>query len=64
MTAAAEASGCINMVGFNYIRTPASQFARRLIDTDAIGPITWFRDGLEVNRIIEAAHASGAWVDL
>ncbi|MEY4871694.1 MAG: hypothetical protein RLZZ563_1024, partial [Pseudomonadota bacterium] len=25
MTAAAEAAGVINMVGFNYIRTPASQ---------------------------------------
>jgi predicted dehydrogenase len=28
MVAAAEASGAANMVGFNYIRTPASQFAR------------------------------------
>ena len=27
MVAAAEASGCVNMVGFNYIRTPASQYA-------------------------------------
>ena len=31
MVAAAEASGAVNMVGFNYIRTPASQFARALI---------------------------------
>jgi predicted dehydrogenase len=43
MVAAAEASGCVNMVGFNYIRTPASQFARRLIASGTIGPITWFR---------------------
>jgi predicted dehydrogenase len=28
MVAAAEKSGCINMIGFNYIRTPASQLAR------------------------------------
>ena len=28
MVAAAEASGVANMVGFNYIRTPASQYAR------------------------------------
>jgi predicted dehydrogenase len=43
MTAAAEASGCINMVGYNYIRTPASQYARQLIADGAIGEITWFR---------------------
>ncbi|WP_282096624.1 Gfo/Idh/MocA family protein [Epibacterium ulvae] len=43
MTAAAEASGVANMVGFNYIRTPASQYARKLIAEGAIGDITWFR---------------------
>ena len=43
MTAAAEASGVVNMVGFNYIRTPASQFARALIAGGEIGEITWFR---------------------
>ena len=31
------------MVGFNYIRTPASQFARALIADGEIGDITWFR---------------------
>lgn len=43
MVAAAQASGCVNMVGFNYIRTPASQFARALIARGEIGQITWFR---------------------
>ena len=43
MVAAAEASGCVNMVGFNYIRTPASQFARKLIADGELGQITWFR---------------------
>ena len=43
MVAAAQASGVVNMVGFNYIRTPASQFARQLIAEGAIGDITWFR---------------------
>ena len=43
MVAAAESSGVINMVGFNYIRTPASQFARKLIAEGGIGTVTWFR---------------------
>jgi predicted dehydrogenase len=43
MVQAAEASGCVNMVGFNYIRTPASQFARHLVASGAIGDVTWFR---------------------
>jgi len=43
MTDAAVKSGTINMVGFNYFRTPVTQFARKLIDNDTIGEITWFR---------------------
>jgi predicted dehydrogenase len=40
---AAAARGHVNMVGFNYIRTPASQYARALIAAGEIGDITWFR---------------------
>jgi len=43
MVAAAEASGAANMVGFNYGRTPATQFARALVAEGAIGTPTWFR---------------------
>ncbi len=43
MTQAAEASGLANMVGFNYIRTPASQFARKLVADGTIGRVVWFR---------------------
>ncbi len=43
MTQAAQDSGVPNMIGFNYIRTPASQFARKLIADGAIGDVTWFR---------------------
>jgi len=43
MTAAAERSGCVNMVGFNYIRTPASQLARQIVASGEIGAITHFR---------------------
>ena len=37
------AKGHINMVGYNYIRTPAAQYARKLLADGAIGDITWFR---------------------
>ncbi|NCF48375.1 MAG: Gfo/Idh/MocA family oxidoreductase [Bacteroidetes bacterium] len=43
MVAAANAAGVANMVAYNYIRTPASQFARKLIAEGAIGDVTWFR---------------------
>ncbi len=43
MTKAAKESGVVNMVGFNYIRTPATQYARQLIQEGVIGDITWFR---------------------
>jgi len=43
MNAAAEASGQANMVGFNYIRTPASRYARALVAEGEIGDVTWFR---------------------
>lgn len=43
MVAAAEGSGAVNMVGFNYIRTPASQFARAMVASGEIGEVVWFR---------------------
>jgi len=43
MLAAGEAAGAIHMTGFNYIRTPASQFARQLVAEGRIGDVTWFR---------------------
>jgi len=43
MTTLAEHSGCINMVGFNYIRTPLTQYAKMLIEQGAIGDINYFR---------------------
>lgn len=43
MVAAADAADVANMVGFNYIRTPASQFVRKLLADGAIGQVTWFR---------------------
>ncbi len=43
MVQAAENSGVVNMVGFNYARTPATQYAKQLIAEGAIGDVTWFR---------------------
>ena len=43
MVAAANRAGVAQMVGFNYIRTPASQYARALISSGEIGDVTWFR---------------------
>ena len=43
MTAAAEAADVVHMTGFNYVRTPATQFARQLIAAGTIGEVTWFR---------------------
>lgn len=60
MVAAAEASGCVNMVGFNYIRTPASQFARQLIANGDIGDITWFR-GEHTEDFYADPNAPATW---
>ncbi|MEM8851241.1 MAG: Gfo/Idh/MocA family oxidoreductase [Pseudomonadota bacterium] len=43
MVAAAETSGLPNMIGFNYVRTPATRFVHQLLAEDAIGQVTWFR---------------------
>ena len=43
MCVAADRANVVNMVGFNYIRTPASQYARKLIKDGAIGKLLWFR---------------------
>ncbi len=43
MVHAADASGVVHMTGFNYIRTPASQYARQLVADGVIGEVTWFR---------------------
>ena len=43
MVAAAEAAGTVNMTGFNYIRTPASEYARQLIADGRIGKLTHIR---------------------
>ena len=46
MVAAAGKAGVANIVGFNYARTPATQYARRLIAEGTLGDITWFQGSI------------------
>lgn len=54
------AAGRIGMTGFNYIRTPASQFARQLIAEGAIGDVTWFR-GEHTEDFLADPNAPANW---
>lgn len=56
----AAAQGHINMVGFNYIRTPASQFARQLVAEGVIGDVTWFR-GEHTEDFLADPQAPATW---
>jgi len=60
MTQAAEAAGVANMVGFNYIRTPASRYARNLIRDGVIGRLTWFR-GEHTEDFLADPHLPPSW---
>lgn len=60
MVRAAEAAGVAHMVGFNYIRTPASQYARHLIQAGALGRITAFR-GEHTEDFLADPQAPATW---
>ena len=60
MVAAAEASGQPNMIGFNYVRTPATQFVRQLLADGVIGRVTWFR-GEHTEDFLSDPDASANW---
>ncbi|MEP5728790.1 MAG: Gfo/Idh/MocA family oxidoreductase [Sulfitobacter sp.] len=54
------AEGQISMTGFNYIRTPASQFARKLIAQGTIGDVTWFR-GEHTEDFLADPNSPATW---
>ncbi len=54
------AEGHVNMVAYNYIRTPAAQFARKLIAEGEIGEVTWFR-GEHTEDFYADPHAPATW---
>ena len=60
MVAAAEDAGAINMTAFNYIRTPASQYARQLIVDGVIGDVTRFR-GEHTEDFLADPTAPATW---
>ena len=60
MTEAAESAGIVNMVGFNYVRTPATQYARQLLQKGEIGDITWFR-GEHTEDFLADVNEPGNW---
>jgi predicted dehydrogenase len=43
LAAAAEAKGVVTLVGYNYLRSPAVQYAHRLVQQGEIGTPTYFR---------------------
>jgi predicted dehydrogenase len=60
MVAAAEAANVVNMVGFNYIRTPASQLARNIVASGEIGDITFFQ-GEHTEDFLADPSMPGNW---
>lgn len=60
MIEAAERNKTVNMTGFNYIRTPASQLAREIIGAGEIGEITSFR-GEHTEDFFADPNAAATW---
>ena len=60
MTEAAERAGVVNMIGFNYVRTPATRFAHQLIEAGRIGEVTFLR-GEHTEDFLADPHAPATW---
>lgn len=56
MATAAEKSGLANMIGFNYVRTPATQFARQLVASGEIGDLHYIRAEHSEDFLADAAE--------
>lgn len=57
---AAEAAGVANMVGYNFIRSPASQLAKQIIDSGEIGEIIHVA-AEHVEDYLHDARAPASW---
>lgn len=60
MVVAASNANVANMVGYNYVRTPATQFARQLIKDGRIGEIAWFR-GEHTEDFLADPNSPATW---
>ncbi|WP_299286155.1 Gfo/Idh/MocA family oxidoreductase [uncultured Tateyamaria sp.] len=60
MVTAAARAGVANMIGFNYVRTPATQFARQLLAEGRIGTVTSFR-GEMTEDFLADPDAPASW---
>ena len=60
MVTAAKAAGVANMGGFNYAKTPATQYARKLVAEGRIGQVTSFR-GEMTEDFFADPNAPGTW---
>jgi predicted dehydrogenase len=60
MAAAAERTGVVNMIGFNYLGTPATQYARDLVSSGGIGEVVWFR-GEHTEDLYADPNAAASW---
>jgi predicted dehydrogenase len=56
MTEAAEASGAVTLVGFNFLRNPMIRLAREIVEAGEIGEVTGFR-GRHAENYMASADA-------
>lgn len=56
MADVAAKSGLANMIGFNYVRTPATQFARELVASGEIGELHYLRAEHSEDFLADAAE--------
>jgi len=56
MASIAANSGLANMIGFNYVRTPATQFARQLVASGEIGELHYIRAEHSEDFLADAAE--------
>lgn len=60
MAAAARAKGVVTLVGYNYLRSPAVQYAHRLVQQGEIGRPTYFRACFDEDYLA-SPEASFSW---
>jgi predicted dehydrogenase len=60
MAVAARASGRVAILGYNYIQSPAIRYVAKLLERDAIGPVTHFRIEMDEDYMADA-EAPFSW---